>query len=143
MSEPRTAESDEEIARCFDVMSELRPHVQRDEFVGLVRLMQTQSYRLAFMEDQGRIVAVAGYRVTTNLHMGRHLYIDDLVVADNARSKGYGSDFLRWLRARAVEAGCRFFDLDSGTQRGRAHRFYFANGFTIASYHFSEPLAED
>lgn len=33
-----------------------------------------------------------------------------------------------------------FLHLDSGTHRGRAHKFYFDQGFTIASYHFSEAL---
>ena len=32
------------------------------------------------------------------------------------------------------------YHLDSGTQRGEAHKFYFNQGFTITSYHFSEQL---
>jgi GNAT superfamily N-acetyltransferase len=139
---PQIAQSDSEITRCYAVMAELRPHVTESEFVARVREMQAQAYQLAFIEHDGVVVAVAGYRITTNLHMGRHLYVEDLVVRSDARSQGHGARFIDWLRERARSADCRYLDLDSGTQRRLAHRFYFANGFTIASYHFSEQLAE-
>ena len=139
---PQIAQTDAEIARCFSVMAELRPHLKPSEFVGRVREMQAQAYQLAYIEAQGEVVAVAGYRITSNLHMGRHLYVDDLVVRQDARSQGHGAGMITWLLDQARAAGCLYFDLDSGTQRARAHRFYFANGFTIASYHFAEPLAD-
>ena len=53
---------------------------------------------------------------------------------------GYGEEMIKWLRGEAKSAGCRFLDLDSGTQRDRANKFYFGHGFTIASFHFSEDL---
>jgi len=74
------------------------------------------------------------------LFMGKHCYIDDLVTASAHRSKGYGEKMIAWLRHQARQAGCDFLHLDSGTHRGRAHKFYFDQGFTIASYHFSEAL---
>jgi GNAT superfamily N-acetyltransferase len=136
----KIAKTDEEILGCFDVMAELRPHLKRDDFVKTVRIMETDGYRLTFLEDSGLIVAVAGYRICTNLFMGKHLYVDDLVTSSKARSKGYGETMINWLRNTATEAGCNYFHLDSGTHRSQAHKFYFRQGFTIASYHFSEQL---
>lgn len=136
----RIAQTDDEIVRCFEVMAELRPHLERREFVGLVHEMASEGYRLAYLEAGGQVVTVAGYRVSTNLWLGRHLYVDDLVTAGDARSAGHGAQMLDWLRMQARAAGCRFFDLDSGTQRGGAHRFYFGKGLTISAFHFSEPL---
>lgn len=136
------AESDEEIESCFMVLSQLRPHVKRAEFLSSVRQMESEGYQLAYLEEDGMAVAVAGFRISTNFHMGKHLYIEDLVTSSSARSGGYGEKLIKWLRDRALSAGCSFFDLDSGTQRGRAHKFYFAQGFNIASFHFSEKLGE-
>ena len=135
---PQVAITDDEIAACFEVMSELRPHIKQHDFVPLIRQMEAEGYRLAFMRDSTDVVAVAGYRISTNFFLGKHLYVDDLVTASKARSRGYGEQMIRWLRDEAKNAGCNFLDLDSGTHRGRAHRFYFAQGFTIASYHFSK-----
>jgi len=139
---PRLAESDDDIVRCFDVIAELRPHLDRESFLGMVRQMEKEGFQLAFIEEQGRVLAVSGCRIYTNLSMGKNLYVDDLVTAADARSKGYGERLLRWLRARAVEAGCNVLHLDSGTHRGRAHKLYFREGFEIASYHFSKKLAD-
>ncbi|MCH9640061.1 MAG: GNAT family N-acetyltransferase [Betaproteobacteria bacterium] len=136
----KQATTDKEIESCFKVMSELRTHLKKDEFLDTVRHMQTEGYKLAYVEDKGKIVAVAGYRVYTNLFMGKHLYVDDLVTLESSRSQGYGEQMVKWLRNEAIRENCNFFHLDSGTHRGEAHKFYFRQGFTIASYHFSERL---
>ena len=138
MVEP--AETDEAILDCYEVMAELRPHVAREAFLPTVRAMQKDGLRLACIREGGRVVAVAGYRVSTNLFCGRHLYVDDLVTAEAERSKGHGKSLLAWLRARAVAEDCDVFHLDSGVQRKRAHQFYLREGLELASYHFSERL---
>lgn len=137
---PTLAETDAEIMACYTVMAELRPHIAREAFLPLVRRMQADGYRLACLRDRGRVVAVAGFHVSTSLWLGRHLFVDDLVTAAAARSAGHGETLLRWLRQTAQDAGCAVLDLESGTQRGRAHKFYFAQGFTIDGYHFSQRL---
>lgn len=140
MPEPVVASTDAEISKCFPVVAELRPHLDEAAFVAMVRGMETQGYRLAYIEDSGRVVAVAGYRIFTSLFMGKNLYVDDLVTHSDARSKGYGKALLDWLRDLARESGCTHLHLDSGTQRHRAHRFYLREGLDIASFHFSEKL---
>ncbi len=137
---PKQAVTDKEIIDCFDVMSELRTHLVKDHFLSTIRSMETEGYRLAFIKNQGAVVAVAGYRISTNLFMGKHLYVDDLVTSRSARSKGFGETLVKWLRDIAKNNSCNFYHLDSGTHRGQAHKFYFKQGFTIASYHFSEQL---
>lgn len=134
------AETEEAILACHGVMAELRPHVARAEFLATVRAMQKDGLRLACVRDGGRVVAVAGYRISTNLFCGKHLYVDDLVTAESERSKGHGKALLAWLRGLAVEEDCDVFHLDSGVQRKRAHAFYLREGLELASYHFSERL---
>lgn len=139
---PIDAKTDAEIQKCFDVMSELRTHLKRDDFLEIVRHMESEGFRLAYIEDDDAVVSVAGYRIRTNLFLGKNLYVDDLVTSASARSKGYGKQMLDWLRDKARNADCRSYHLDSGTARGQAHKFYFTQGFTISSYHFSEQLVE-
>ena len=137
---PTTAESDAQIARCFAVVSELRPHLDEAAFVAMVRGMQQQGFQLAYIEDGGVVVAAAGFRIFTSLFMGKNLYVDDLVTSGSSRSRGHGKTLIDWLRNMAIENNCTHLHLDSGTQRDRAHRFYFRQGMNIASYHFSEKL---
>ena len=67
MTEPIIATSDAEIAKCFAVVSELRTHLKEGDFVAMVRHMETEGYNLAYIEDSGTVVAVAGYRIFTSL----------------------------------------------------------------------------
>lgn len=137
---PRKAITDSEIERCFNVLAELRPHLMQDDFLATVRAMEEDGFCLAFIEQDNQVVAAAGFRIYSNLFMGKHCYVDDLVTAEAHRSKGFGQQMIDWLRAEAQAADCKWFHLDSGTQRDQAHKFYFAQGFNIASYHFSEEL---
>ena len=68
--------------------------------------------------------------------------MDDLVTAENLRSRGYGEQLMQWLEMRARESGCKFIHLDSGTARGEAHKFYFKLGYSIKAYHFGQALNE-
>lgn len=140
MSAPQHAVTDQDIADCFEVMAELRPHLDRATFVPLVRSMEAEGFRLACIRNGGRVVAVAGYRISINLFCGRNLYVDDLVTAETERSQGHGRTLLDWLRGVAREHGCRWLHLDSGVQRKRAHQFYLREGLELSSYHFREEL---
>lgn len=134
---PEHAATDAEIADCYEVMAELRPHLPRERFLPLVKSMHADGYRLACIREAGRVVAVAGYRISTNLFYGRNLYVDDLVTAESERSKGHGKALLDWLKQLARDEGCDAFHLDSGVQRKRAHRFYLREGLELSSHHFS------
>lgn len=134
--EVRVAESDEEIGACCAVMHELRPHVDAASFVTRVRARERQGgYRLAYLSEGGRPVTVAGFRLLENLAWGRFLYVDDLVSASHARSKGNGAALLTWLRERAR---ARLQCLAPRLRRA-AHRcapLYEREGMSRTSYHF-------
>jgi GNAT superfamily N-acetyltransferase len=140
MSEVRLARTDEEIARCFPVMAQLRPYLLADEFVRRIRRQQAQGYHLAFLEEAGAVVAVAGFIVRDKLSSARTMYVDDLVTDPTRRSRGHGKTMLDWLQAHAREAGCVMFTLDSGTQRHEAHAFYFRERMRATDFHFEKKL---
>lgn len=136
----KLAVTDSDIQACFPVMQQLRPQLVAARFVALVRQMETEGYQLAMAQADGQVVAVAGFRVSVNLHLGKNLYVDDLVTDGAVRSQGYGEEMLAWLEAYARVQNCLAVHLDSGTQREQAHKFYFAQGFTITSFHFVKSL---
>ena len=131
------AETSAEIARCFPVMSQLRPKIGADEFTPLVmRLGQLTGLRIAYLDDDG-IQAVAGYRISEWLAGGRYLEIEDLVTAEGARSKGYGGRLFDWLVDVAAKRECRQIRLVSNVKRIDAHRFYARKGMTLEAHYFS------
>jgi GNAT superfamily N-acetyltransferase len=134
----REAQTAGEIARCFPVMRQLRTHFADERiFVEQVERQQAGGYRIAFLEDESGVRAVAGYRMMESLYAGRFCYVDDLVTDEAARSLGHGGALFEWLVAEARAARCQRLELDSGVQRFEAHRFYLTKRMLISSHHFS------
>ena len=130
----------EDIQRCFPVMAELRPHLLEADFVARIRRQQKDGYRLAFLTDKKIVKAVAGYRFSQSLSWGKFMYVDDLVTAENFRSRGHGQRLFQWLVSEAKARKCDQLHLDSGVQRFGAHRFYLASRMDIIAHHFSMKL---
>ena len=137
----RLLQATDDILRCFPLMADLRPHLREDEFVSRVRGQQREhGYRLAVLEEDGAVRAVAGFRIAECLAWGRFLYVDDLVTARSVRFRGYGQRLFDWLLAEARREGCEQLHLDSGVQRYEAHGFYLKNRLHITSHHFTRVL---
>src|SRR5882672_8234549 len=101
------ATTPEQIRRCHPVMRELRPLFQEPEqFVERVLRQHREDYRLAFLESEGEVCAVAGYRFLESLFSGKFLYVDDLITHERNRSCGFGGQLLDWLIEQAHEHGC-------------------------------------
>ena len=136
------AVNDVMVARCHPVMLELRPH-QTDltAFTAQVARQRAQGYQLAFLEAEGEVCAVAGYRISEKLSAGRFLYVDDLVTRAADCSQGYGGRLFDWLIEQARQADCTQLQLDSAVWRHGAHRFYLRKGMDITSHHFDVKLS--
>ena len=134
------AQSELEILNCYPVMAELRPHIQQDEFLPMVkRLAEIAGFQLAYLTD-GEIKAVAGFRISEWLAGGKYLEIEDLATKSGERSKGYGGDLFDWLVEYAKENNCRQVRLVSHVSRLDAHRFYLRKGMNLEAHYFSMNL---
>jgi GNAT superfamily N-acetyltransferase len=135
------AQRDDEIAATFAVMSQLRPHLRREDYVATMRaLRDSDGLQLLVLRDGGSVRAVATFRVMNMLYCGRLLYVDDLVTDESGRSRGYGSSLIARLKEEARERGCSQIQLISHVKREGAHRFYFREGFGIECFHFRAAL---
>ncbi len=139
----RLVETDEEIAACYPVMVQLRPHLSEQAFLEQVRRQKGDGFLLAALEEGGQVRAAAGFRVVEMLSRGRHVYVDDLVTDAQSRSAGHGRALMDWLKSYARAQGCVRLHLDSGTQRTDAHRFYFRERLHISAFHFGIALDSD
>lgn len=137
------AQNEAEVAACFPVLVQLRPHLDAGAFPGQVRrLEESHGYLLAALFHEGAVRAVAGFRIAESLAWGRYLYVDDLVTDAPFRGRGCGGRLLEWLIQRAREAGCDELHLDSRVERTEAHRLYEGHGLAATGHHFRLRLEE-
>jgi ribosomal protein S18 acetylase RimI-like enzyme len=78
---------------------------------------------------------------------GRHYWIEDVVVARQARGRGIGEALVRRAMDLAREAGAEFVDLTSRPAREAANRLYMRMGFepretTVYRYHLATAVVD-
>lgn len=122
--------------RCFEVMKELRPHHNLESFLLCMEQMNKEGYQLIYLEDNDRVVCVAGFRFTTTLYDGLIIDFDDFVTLEDARGKGYAGQLFDYLVGIAKERSIKTIHLNSNHQRFDAHRFYLNKKMKIIAHHF-------
>ncbi len=115
--------SEAELKQAFPVVRQLHHELEEQRYPDLLSEMVPNGYRMfAVREPSGEVAAVLGVQVLTNLYYERHAYVYDLVVAEGARSKGYGGALLDRAEEFARGEGCRY--VACGREREGALRFY-------------------
>jgi GNAT superfamily N-acetyltransferase len=109
----RELAADREIAAAFPLMRQLRDRLREETFLSEVRRQQVEGYRLFGLFCSDRLCALAGVRRSHTLSRGEHLFVDDLVTAEDLRGRGHGSELLRWLAGYACGQGISRIYLDS------------------------------
>jgi GNAT superfamily N-acetyltransferase len=127
------------LQRAEAVHRQLRPHLPGD-YPAKMQGVFAGGARMLVAADGELVQGLAVWRAMENTADGHFVYIDDLVVDELQRSTGVGRALFREIETRARALGCGKLTLDSGTQRQRAHTFYFREGMTISSFHFGKPL---
>ena len=127
-------------ADILPVLRELRPQLTAESLASIYAEGYPQGLRFTGAYIDNACLGVAGWRIVATTICGRKLSIDDLVTAATARSQGVGRALLAEFDQRARAAGCQLLDLDSGTHRADAHRFYMRERMTIGAFHFMSQL---
>lgn len=134
----RHADSEADIAACFPVMQELRPHLaDAAELVERVLRQRGAGYRILAAWDGAVAVGLAGYRMQENLVRGRFCYVDDLVVREDFRRGGLGAQLLDGVAAETRAQSCRHLVLDTAIDNRLGQRFYFRYGMLPAALRFA------
>lgn len=139
--DPRPVATDAELAACYGLMRQLRPSLSSEaEFVERWKRQAAEGYRLLALWHGGNPVALAGFRAQENLVHGRHLYVDDLVTEEGARSRGHGRVLIERLEREGRALGCAKLVLDTPLSNALGHRFYYRQGLLATALRFTKSL---
>jgi GNAT superfamily N-acetyltransferase len=142
--EIRNAEEEKDVRRCWPVFRELRENISsEDELIARWRRQLDEGYRIVFIEADGEVQAVAGFRIVNTMAWGRALYLDDLAALTAHRGAGLGTALLRYVQEEARRCGCESVQLDTGYHRHQAHKAYLRNGFLLECHHVAWKVASD
>jgi GNAT superfamily N-acetyltransferase len=131
-----------DLERCYPIMKELRPHLSFEDYVSIYNEShKADGYQIVAIEDKGNVLAVMGYRFLSDFVRGKHVYVDDLVATEKARSQGLGAELLKFAEGVAEATGCKSLRLCTGIQNERGIQFYERNGWAKRSFAYTKKLA--
>lgn len=129
------------LERCFPVMKELRPHLTFDDYISIYEdAHRSDGFEIVAIEEDNKILAVMGYRILSDYVRGKHVYIDDLVSSESARSKGLGAELLKYAEGLAKDLNCTTLRLCTGIENERGVKFYERNGWTKRAFAYTKTL---
>ncbi|PIB42225.1 GCN5 family acetyltransferase [Pseudomonas sp. 2822-15] len=136
-------ETEADCIASFAVMQQLRPHLNdAAHFAAQVQRQRQHGYHLLAAREHGKVVGLAGYRLTENTLYGEFIYVDDLVVDATLQRRRLGEQLLDRVRAETRARGYRYLVLDTGLHMVLAQRFYFRQGLLPRGMHFSQDLSQ-
>lgn len=97
-------------------------------------------FEVIYIEDENKVLALAGFRTMEVMFSGKTLYVDDLITHPDHRRKGYGGTLLRWMIQYAKDHSYDHFSLDSGHERKAAHQLYLKHGLEVIGAHFAQDV---
>jgi GNAT superfamily N-acetyltransferase len=141
--EIHSAREEDDVRRCWPVFRELRQNIPtEEEFVERWKRQVPEGYQIVYIEEDGAVQAIGGYRVLNSMAWGHIIYLDDLAALATRHGDGLGSAILTYVQAEARRLGCEAVHLDSGYHRQRAHKTYLRNGFVLSSHHIQWKVTE-
>jgi GNAT superfamily N-acetyltransferase len=139
---PRVREATEaDLPRLVELLAQLAPDTPDREDISeplpfayhmmLRRIDESPGEHIFVLESRKRIVGTVALSVIPNLsHKGApYGIIENVVVDERHRSKGYGEALIQHAINEARRAGCYKVSLTSNKRRTEAHRFYERLGF--------------
>ena len=125
------------------MVRELHQDLEEGRYRELIPEMRAAGYRMFAVREEDGLVAVAGVQKLTNLYYGRHFYVYDLSVTEEARSKGHRERLLRHVGGVAREEGYGYVALACGRERDAALRFYEGRmGYERPGYSMRKALTQ-
>lgn len=135
-------ESQLELEQAFLLMKELRPQINLHTFLDIYhQAHKTNGYEIVALKDNGQVVAIMGYRILYDYVHGKHCYIDDLVSSQHKRSKGYGTELLKYAEQFAKHQQCTGLRLCTGIENDRGKNFYEKNGWKLRAAVYKKKIA--
>lgn len=126
-----TSQDTKAIASLLAQLSSTAPPFGPDDLKAMVADPSTTILAIRAGDDIVGITTLIVFRVAT----GMRAFIDDVVVSDAHRGKGWGEKLVRAAIERAVSLGVQKIDLTSRPSREAANRLYQRLGFERRQTH--------
>ena len=98
------------------------------------------NYRCFGLFEFDNLIGICSGWITVRHYSGKQMEIDNVIITQAHRSKGYGKQFIEFIEQWSRDKGCHTIELNTYVTNTRSHKFYYDLGFKILGFHFYKPL---
>ena len=104
------------------------------------QMIEMENYNCFGLFENSSLIGISNGWTTNRFYCGKQLEIDNLVIDEEKRSKGYGDLFIKYLENWCIQGNYETIELNSYIRNSKSHKFYFNHDFKITEYHFFKEL---
>ncbi len=136
----REARTDEDYYRAYPLIRQLLTNLDMQLYTSRMFVARATGYRMFIAESGTDMVGVVGIVPNYNLHDGFSMYLEQIIVDEKHRGKGYGKELVAFAEARAREEGCKILELDADYDAEVGMGMYEKMGFKRYGYCYEKRL---
>lgn len=124
----------------FDVLPELYPDLQYDDYSRELDFMLQHNYGQVAVFEENTCLGLTGFWIGNKLWCGRYMELDNVIIRQAYRSSGVGDLLFDYMRNFASEEKCNLLALDSYSDNFKAHKFFYRKNYVPRGFHFIHVL---
>ncbi|HMS71165.1 MAG TPA: GNAT family N-acetyltransferase [Saprospiraceae bacterium] len=129
------------VAQAVPILAQLNKTVPHELITSRFEAMFGYDQYICFgLFDDDQFVGLCGAWTTTRVYCGKQLELDNLVIDQNVRSKGYGKFLFDHIDKWCIERGYETIELNTYVQTAPSHKFYLNLDYKILGFHFQKIL---
>ena len=125
-----------EVKKGFQVYQLLGKDLTEETYLSRLKAAADDGYRLFYAYEKERIVGIAGFTIHTELSRGKAIHVDSIVVDENSRRHGIGTELMNFIENFGKANGATESYLETGHKRVEANKFYPKLGYTTTAHSY-------
>ncbi|MCB9426310.1 MAG: GNAT family N-acetyltransferase [Flavobacteriales bacterium] len=109
----------------------------------LTEMFMFDSYLCFGLWEDEQLIGVSSGWITVKLYSGKQLEVDNFVIDEPFRKKGYGQLLLNSIEDWAYENDFNSVELNAYVYNHTAHKFYVKSDYKVIGYHYQKKLKQD
>ena len=86
------------------------------------------------------LIGISNAWISVHYYCGKRMEIDNFIIDNNYRSKGYGHLFIKKIEEYALGNEFQSVELNTYVENYMSHKYYFNMGYKILGFHFQKKL---
>lgn len=120
---------------------DLNPTIEDEVIVKRFEDMFNLSNYLCFgLYYNNELLGITSAWISTRFYCGKQLEIDNFIIDEKYRSKGYGRIFIALLTEWAQKNEFEAIELNTYVSNSLSQKFYYNQGFKITGFHFQKKI---